>query len=437
MEVKEPSAKYLARPRSKQTEVGVIPEDWEVMSLGSVCQIFGRIGFRGYTVNDIVTEGNGAIAINPSNIQGGRTDFSKCTYVSWPKYEESPEIKINDGDVLLVKTGSTFGKTAIVQRLPEKATLNPQVVVLKRIRLNSRFLGYAMGFSVIQNQISAAVVGGALPTLSQNLVARFKVAVPPTKGEQEAIAEALSDADALIESLEQLLAKKRQIKQGAMQELLTSRKRLPRFSDEWEVRRLDEIADIRSGGTPSTTQPQFWDGDVLWCTPTDITALNGYKYLNTTSRTISQAGLKSSAAELIPANSITMTSRATIGECAINKVPVTTNQGFKNFVPHEATDVEFLYYLLLTQKQRFISLCGGSTFLEIGKGQLAAYEVRVPATNVEQQAIATILSDMDAEIALMEEKLLKARRIKQGMMHELLTGKIRLLARTGTDSASC
>jgi type I restriction enzyme S subunit len=122
-----------------------------------------------------------------------------------------------------------------------------------------------------------------------------------------------------------------------------------------------------------------------------------------------------------------MTSRATIGECAINQVSVTTNQGFKNFVPSESADVEFLYYLLTTQRQGFISLCGGSTFLEIGKTQLTAYEVRVPTTKTEQIAIAAVLSDMDAEIAAIEERLAKARALKQGMMQELLTGRIRLV----------
>jgi type I restriction enzyme S subunit len=212
-----------------------------------------------------------------------------------------------------------------------------------------------------------------------------------------------------------------------MQVLLTGKKRLPSFSEEWDATRLGQLADIRSGGTPSTTQAQFWDGGVLWCTPTDITALHGFKHLSATSRTISRLGLQSSSAEIIPANSIVMTSRATIGECAINQVPVSTNQGFKNFVPFENVDVEFLYYLLLTQKQGFISLCGGSTFLEIGKKQLAVFEVRVPATKAEQTAIAAILSDMDAEIAALEAKLAKARSLKLGMMQELLTGRIRLV----------
>jgi type I restriction enzyme S subunit len=212
-----------------------------------------------------------------------------------------------------------------------------------------------------------------------------------------------------------------------MQELLTGQKRLPGFSGDWGKKCLAELADIRSGGTPSTLLPEFWDGDILWCTPTDITALNGYKYLGETSRKVTTLGLKASSAEIVPAMSIVMTSRATIGECAINRVPLSTNQGFKNFVPFDDVDVEFLYYLLTTQKQGFVSLCGGSTFLEIGKTQLAAFEVSLPLTKAEQTAIATVLSDLDAELAALETKLAKARQLKQGMMQELLTGRIRLV----------
>jgi type I restriction enzyme S subunit len=123
-----------------------------------------------------------------------------------------------------------------------------------------------------------------------------------------------------------------------------------------------------------------------------------------------------------------MTSRATIGECAINTLPVSTNQGFKNFVPFETVDVEFLYYLLLTQKPGFISLCGGSTFLEIGKTRLAVYSVRLPSTRAEQTAIAEVLSEMDAELATLAQQREKTRALKQGMTQELLTGRTRLVS---------
>ena len=130
---------------------------------------------------------------------------------------------------------------------------------------------------------------------------------------------------------------------------------------------------------------------------------------------------------MVPANSIVMTSRATIGECAINLVPVATNQGFKNLVPREAVNVHFLYYLMTTQTQGLIRLCGGSTFLEISKGQLAGYEVMLPCCKDEQTAIAEVLSDMDAEIAALERRREKTQDLKQGMTQELLTGKTRLV----------
>jgi type I restriction enzyme S subunit len=149
--------------------------------------------------------------------------------------------------------------------------------------------------------------------------------------------------------------------------------------------------------------------------------------LSQTSAHITFHGLKNSAAEIIPERSVVMTSRATIGECAINDVPVSTNQGFKNFVPLETVEVEFLFYLLLRQKQGFIRLCGGSTFLEIGKTQLSRYEVRLPKEKAEQTAIAEVLKDMDADIAALEQRRKKTHALKQAMMQELLTGKTRLI----------
>ena len=275
-------------------------------------------------------------------------------------------------------------------------------------------------------QVELAAKGSTFREITLAELREIRIPIPLLP-EQESIAEALSDADALVESLAELIIKKRDLKQATMQQLLTGQTRLPGFSGEWELKRFDALADIRSGGTPSTTQPQFWDGEVKWCTPTDITGLNGFKYLTDTTRKISAEGLKASSAEVIPANSVVMTSRATIGECAINLVPMTTNQGFKNFVPFETVDADYLYYLLLTQRQGFIALCSGSTFLEIGKAQLAAYEVTKPETKTEQTAIAAILSDMDTKLAELASRLAKARHIKQGMMQELLTGRIRLV----------
>jgi type I restriction enzyme S subunit len=250
---------------------------------------------------------------------------------------------------------------------------------------------------------------------------------PTSEVEQHAIAAALSDVDALLDGLTRLIAKKRDLKQAAMQQLLTGRTRLPGFRGPWKVKRIADVGEVRGGGTPSTSRPQFWKGDVPWCTPTDITTLGQRKYLRETERTISTAGLRASSAELIPARSLIMTSRATIGECAINVVPMATNQGFKNVVPCATVDVEFLYYLMSTQKSGLLALCGGSTFLEIGKKQISDYELTLPADREEQSAIATVLSDIDAELTALEARRAKTQALKQAMMQSLLTGRIRLV----------
>jgi type I restriction enzyme S subunit len=416
------------RPGYKQTEVGVIPEDWEVGSISDLVHTMKSGLSRRLQVQDI-----GIPVLTSGNIQNNRlvTDELKYWYSVDPQGANTDDYVLNDGDILLcfINSISQIGKPCIFRELgrPVIYTTNIFRIVASKQSV-PEFACFLFSSTSFQKAIQLIVK----PAINQASFTKpdflqICVPLPPTKAEQEAIAEALSDTDALIESLEQLISKKRHIKQGAMQELLTGKKRLPGFSGEWEVKRLDSVAEIRSGGTPSTNQPDFWDGEVLWCTPTDITGLKGYKYLSQTSRTITTQGLKCSSAELVPADSVVMTSRATIGECAINVTPVATNQGFKNFIPFKETDVDFLYYLLQTKKQDFISLCGGSTFLEIGKTQLAAFEIALPKEKPEQTAITSILSAMDAEITNLETKLSKTRQLKQGMMHNLLTGRIRLI----------
>lgn len=407
----------------KQTEVGVIPQDWDVTPLG---RLVSSVEYG----SSAKSETRGTVPVlRMGNLQEGKIDWNDLVYTDDAK--EIAKYTLRSGDVLFNRTNTIdlVGKTSIY--LGEQPAIFAGYLIrinVLRERLNSRYLNYVLNTELAKKH-SAKVLSVAVGQANINgqKLKTYPIPLPPTLADQEAIASALSDADELIESLEALVAKKRQIKHGTMQELLTGQRRLPGFSGQWETKRLGEIADIRSGGTPSTTQPQFWDGAIPWCTPTDITALDGFKYLSTTLRTITPAGLKASSAELLPANSVVMTSRATIGECAINTVPVTTNQGFKNFIPFADTDCDFLYYMLTKQKQGFISLCGGSTFLEIGKTQLLNYTLKLPNTRGEQSAIAAILSDMDAEIAALEAKLAKARQVKQGMMQELLTGRIRLI----------
>lgn len=407
----------------KQTEVGVIPEDWEV---AAVRQKGDVLAGKALAIN---APGEQRPYLRTKNVFDGRVDTSDV--LTMPMTDEQfRQFQVRNGDVLLNEGQSLelVGRCAIYNdEYPEPCAIQNALLRFRaRAGVCASFASHLFRYCQ-QTGIFAkiALQTTSVAHLGSTRFGRLHVAWP-TEPEQRTIATALSDVDALLEELDRLIGKKRDLKQAAMQQLLTGQSRLPGFEGEWGTKQLSELADIRSGGTPSTTNSAFWNGGVPWCTPTDITALRGRKYLTETERAISNAGLRASSAEIIPPNSIIMTTRATIGECAINTVPMTTNQGFKNLIPSEV-HVEYLYYLMTTQKDRLVQLCGGSTFLEIGKKSLERLEITLAVDPDEQRAIATVLSDMDTEIDALEQRRDKTAELKQAMMQELLTGRIRLV----------
>ena len=183
-----------------------VPEGWCWTSLNSICTIFGRIGFRGYTKDDLV-DSTGAITLSPSNIVDGVMNYEKCTYISWEKYEESPEIQVQNEDVLLVKTGSSYGKCAYVESLPKEATINPQFVVLKFIGSNPRFLTYCLQSNYARKQYEEFVLGTAIPTFTQVALGSMAIPIPPIEEQERIVAEVeklLSFVDSLNENTKEL-----------------------------------------------------------------------------------------------------------------------------------------------------------------------------------------------------------------------------------------
>jgi len=179
--------------------IGDVPKHWEVCKLKHYSQVFGRIGFRGYNQTDLVNEGEGAITLSPSNMQNGILNYDKCSYLSWKKYYESPEIMIYNDDVLFVKTGSTYGKISYVADLPMEATINPQIVVFKNIKGNNKYLYYLLSNDIVQMQVSLTVGGSTIPTLSQESILNYIVPLAP-KVEQAAIASYLDHKCATIDT---------------------------------------------------------------------------------------------------------------------------------------------------------------------------------------------------------------------------------------------
>ena len=189
--------------------------------------------------------------------------------------------------------------------------------------------------------------------------------------------------------------------------------------DGWQDLSLSDLATIVGGGTPSRRQPTYWDGDVPWATPTDVTGLGG-RIISETASMITGEGLANSSAALLPPCSLLMTTRATIGACAINQVSMATNQGFQSLVPKQSTCVEFLYYLIQHHKRRLERLAAGSTFQEVSKRSIRGFQVTIPPLP-EQRKIAAVLSSVDDAIEKTRAVIDQVQVVKRGLMQELLT----------------
>ncbi len=255
----------------KRTEVGVIPEDWEVVTVGKMIQLGmiekpldGNHGNIHPKSSDYVNSGIPFVMAN--NLKNGKVDYSNCVHITKAQADSLLKGFAKPGDVLLTHK-ATIGSTAIVDKIPfEYIMLTPQVTyyrVSDKSKLNNIYLRQYFDSSSFQETLKSLSGGGTRSYIGISAQHVLPIILPSTITEQQAIAAALSDADALIESLEQLIAKKRQVKQGAMQELLTGKRRLPGFSGKWETRKVEDFAEVFSGGTPPTSIREFWLFDHL------------------------------------------------------------------------------------------------------------------------------------------------------------------------------
>jgi type I restriction enzyme S subunit len=221
------NGKYAAYPEYKDSGVewlGQIPSDWQITKLKHIASIFGRIGFRGYTVNDIVNEGEGAIVLSPSNIFDGKFSLSKVSYLSWDKYYESPEIMVERNDILLVKTGSTYGKSSIIKNVIEPMTINPQMALIKKTKINPSFLAYWLSSELIKAKIEISNTGSGMPTMTQENINEFPITLP-NKNYDEKIAAFLdhetAKIDTLIEKQQQLIELLKEKRQAVISHAVT------------------------------------------------------------------------------------------------------------------------------------------------------------------------------------------------------------------------
>jgi type I restriction enzyme S subunit len=437
MEVREPSAKYLAKPACKQTEVGVIPEDWHTAvldSLGKPGRPAVKAGPFGTALKKATYVAEGYKIYGQEQVIRGDYLYGDY-YITKATFNDLKSCSVEAGDILLSLVG-TAGRVLVVPPDAPKGIINPRLIRFSfdTTRISPIFLKFQLESSVYQSLLARTAQGGTMGVLNAGLLRPIQVPLPDLH-EQQAIAEALSDADALIEALEQLLAKKRQIKQGAMQELLTGQKRLPGFAGEWEVRSLIELAGGR--------KELFDDGD--WIESEHLTT-EGVRLIQTGNIGVERfldkderkyvyesSFVSLGCKEVIPGDLLVCRLAEPAGRACvlpnIGEAKMITSVDVTIFRPPElVANRVFLANVFSTLEwfQAVSDRSGGTTHKRIARGALGRIKIKIPPIS-EQTAIAALLSDMDAEIAALEAKLGKARGVKQGMMQELLTGRIRLV----------
>jgi type I restriction enzyme, S subunit len=379
----------------KQTEVGIIPEDWTLESIQEFANIktgpFGTLlkasEYTGYSGVPLISVGeirNGFFRINE------HTPFVPDIVI-----RRLPQYVLRKGDIVFGRKGAVE-RSALVEAEQEGWFLGSDGISIRpSIKCHAKYLAFQFQSHRVISWLIQNAIGTTMASLNQEILSKVVIPLPPTKAEQEAIACTLSDIDALIESLDRLLTKKRQIKQGAMQELLRSK-------DGWEKKRIGDVLTIAHGRSQHEVVDENGDYPIL----------------------ASGGQIGRAITYLYNKPSVLIGRKGTIDKPQYMDRPFWTVDTLFYSVIHEPNNAKYLFYQFCLIPWREYNEASGVPSLNART--IESIEITVPSPK-EQIEIANILSDMDAEIGSIKSKLTKTRQLKQGMMHELLTGRIRLV----------
>ena len=397
--------------------------EWKEVRLGDICNIFGRIGFRGYTINDLVSsKDDGAISLSPTNIIDGEINVDKCSYISWNKYYESPEIMIFKNDILIVKTGSSYGRTALVKEVKHQMTINPQFVVLKNININPIYVSYYIKSKTFQNQISSIVVGSAIPTLSQKNLANLYLKIQGSQTQQE-IAGILSSLDAKIETNNKLNEKLEEMAQAIFKSWFVDfepfkdkpfhETELGMIPEGWEVGSLSDIATITMGQSPcGTSYNENGEGIIFYQGRTEF----GFRFPSIRLYTTAPS-------RFAEVGSTLMSVRAPVGDINMALLRCCIGRGVASIKSNCDCD-SYIYYLMKSLKKRFDIYNGeGTVFGSVGRDTLRGMLITIPPSSVISDFEMNI-SKIDSRIKTNELESQRLASLRDTLLPRLMSGEL-------------
>jgi type I restriction enzyme S subunit len=397
----------------KQTKVGVIPQEWEVVRLGEVAKFYKG---KGISKKDITTNGISCIRYGELYTQYNE----KITEIlSKTKISKNNLFLSKANDILIPASGETAIDLATASCiLKDDIGIGGDINII-RSKINGIFLSYYLN-TIAKIKIASLAQGVSVIHLYSSHLEKLYILKPPLK-EQQKIAEILTTWDSAISKQEELIKEKEKLKKGLMQKLLSAEVRFKEFSDEWEEVKLRQVGMISTGTTPSTKNEEYYkNGEYPWITPTDITE---NKNIYTSHKLLSEKGLK--VGRFIQKNSILVTCIASIGKNAILRVDGSCNQQINAIKVNDSFNTDFSYYLLEYNKSYLIRYAGQGGMMILNKNDFSNLKFNFPSLQ-EQQKIADVLSIADKEIELLKKELEELKKQKKGLMQKLLTGEVRV-----------
>ncbi|QKF59129.1 restriction endonuclease subunit S [Aliarcobacter lanthieri] len=399
-------------------------KDWQEINIGSDTTLKARIGWQGLTTGEYKDSGEYYL-VTGTDFENGLVNWDTCHFVNKWRFDQDKNIQLKVNDVLITKDG-TIGKAGFIDTIKLPTTLNSGVFVIRTNsnKLDQKYLYYIFTSEIFVEFLNRLTAGSTINHLYQKDFIHFTFKAPNIE-EQKAIAKALSDTDELITTLEKLISKKEAIKQGTMQQLLTGKKRLSGFSDEWEEKGLGEIAIFRRGSFPQPYGLSKWYDESNGLPFIQVYDVDkNMKLKNDTKQHISDIAKKLSV--FVKKGTVILTIQGSIGRIAITQYDAYIDRTLLIFTDF-LVQMDKIFFSYVVQELFRIEKekAAGGTIKTITKEELSSFSVMIPRF-LEQQAIAQILSDMDNEIEILKSKLSKTKAIKDGIISELLTGKTRL-----------
>jgi len=402
----------------------MIPSDWTVVRLGDIADV--RTGPFGSALHASDYVPNGTPIITVEHLGQFRLHGEDAPKVGDVDRARLSKFGLSEGDIVFSRVGS-LGRFGLVTEAETGWLFSGRLLRVRLKKGSARFVYHQLCTAGFIQQIESVAVGQTMPSLNTVIVNNLKVFLPPTLEEQEAIAEALSDADSLVESLDALIAKKRDMKQAAMQQLLTGRTRLSGFSDEWERTPIGAYAQI-SKGKGLSREAVAESGHYPCLLYGELFTTYGRVARHVVSHTNVNDGVLSERGDVLMPGSTT-TSGADLATATALLLDGVRLGGDINVIrPNlKRVDSRFLAYLINAGLRAEVSKrAQGITIHHLYGKEIAEIEVRVPSLD-EQRVIADVCEDLDSEIDALVSQREKADLVKQGMMQELLSGRVRLV----------